>query len=180
MPKIFLAEVPCTDEFLSALNKHFPEIDSFSFYTYLTIRKVSSDLENALESYFSLYGVSAGRFMVLLILAASEKGMMPSELAQQCGVTQATISGLLNGLEKSGLIMRETHNHDGRAYVIKLAPKGTDLLAQVKPEFFSCLSKMMDTFNLEEKQQLVKCLSTFGKAIKGLVELRSTRLSSLA
>src|SRR5690606_37964653 len=110
------------------------------------------------ESYFSLYGVSSGRFMLLMILSANANGMMPSELAQQCGVTQATVSGLLNGLEKAQLIVRETHTHDGRAYVIKLSEKGDELLKKVKPEFLKCLDKMMGSFDLVEKKNMVTML----------------------
>lgn len=179
MSKILISQAPVTEEFLASLNTHFPECDAYSFYTYLTIRKVTSDLENALESYFSLYGVSSGRFMLLMILSANENGMMPSELAQQCGVTQATVSGLLNGLEKAQLIVRETHNHDGRAYVIKLSPKGEELLKKVKPEFLSCLDKMMGNFDIAEKRNMVTMLDRFNSSIKCLQDLKANCLQSI-
>jgi DNA-binding MarR family transcriptional regulator len=178
MPKILLTEVPCSDEFLTGLKQLFPEVDAYSFYTYLTLRKVTSDLENTLESYFSSYGVSAGRFMLLLLLSANDSGMMPSELAQQCGVTQATISGLLNGLEKAQLIVRETHNHDGRAYVIKLSNQGLDLLNKVKPEFLKCVHNMMGEFSLEEKQGMVSSLARFSNCLKLMTELKTARLTA--
>jgi MarR family transcriptional repressor of emrRAB len=169
MPKIFLSEVPCSEEFLSSLQKSYPEVDSYSFFTYLTVRKVTSDLENSLESYFSTYGVSAGRFMLLLLLAAQADGMMPSELAQQCNVTQATISGLLNGLEKSQLIMREAHSHDGRSFLIKLSSKGHELLNRIKPEFLKCVGSVMDEFSMPEKQSFVESLLKLRRNLKFLV-----------
>ncbi len=175
MPKLLMSEVPCTPEFLQGLGQHFPEVDSYSFYTYLTLRKISSDLENSLESYFSSYGVSAGRFMLLLLLSSQPDGMMPSELALQCGVTQATISGLLNGLEKSQLIARETHSKDGRAFVIKLSEKGRSLLNLVKPEFLKCVHDMMGTFTLEEKTTMVGTLSRFGSCLQQFTELKIAR-----
>lgn len=175
MPKLLMSDVPCTPEFLQGLGHHFPEVDSYSFYTYLTLRKVSSDLENSLESYFSSYGVSAGRFMLLLLLSSQSGGMMPSELALQCGVTQATISGLLNGLEKSQLILRETHLQDGRAFVIKLSEKGQALLNLVKPEFLNCVHSMMEKFSVEEKQNMVACLSRFGGCLQQFTDLKLAR-----
>lgn len=177
MPKFFLAEVPCTDEFIEGLRQHCPEVDPYSLYTYLTLRKVSNDLENALEGYFSSYGVSTGRFTLLMILSSADNGLMPSELATECGVTQATISGLLNGLEKSQLIVRETHSHDGRAYVIKLSLKGQELLTKVKPEFLICINKMMSGFNLEEKKGMVDLLHRFNSTLACLMDLKTTHLS---
>lgn len=154
MPKIFLSEVPCSQEFMQTLQKALPEINNQTLYTYLVLRKVTTDLENALESYFSHYNISAGKFVLLMSLYLNSEGMKPSELAQHCGVTQATISGLLNGLEKSQLIVRETHNQDGRAYVIKLSEYGVKLINNIRPEFFSCIGKMFDSFMAEERQAL--------------------------
>ncbi len=175
MPKLLMSEVPCTPEFLKGLGHHFPEVDSYSFFTYLTLRKVSSDLENSLESYFASYGVSAGRFMLLLLLSSQAGGMMPSELALQCGVTQATISGLLNGLEKSQLILRESHSQDGRSFMIKLSDKGESLLNLVKPEFLKCVNSMMGNFTLQEKENMVACLSRFGRCLQQFTELKMAR-----
>ena len=175
MPKLLLSEIPCSDEFLKGLNQNFPEVNSHSFYTYLTLRKVSSDLENCLENYFSSYGISAGRFMLLLLLSAKSHGMMPSELAHQYGCTQATISGLLNGLEKAKLIVRETHSHDGRAYVIKLSEQGHELLQLVKPEFLKCVGTLMDQFSFGEQQQIVGCLSRFSSCLKQFSDLKVAR-----
>ena len=175
MSKLLLSEVPCSNEFLKGLSQHFPEVDSYSFYTYLTLRKVSSDLENALESYFATYGVSTGRFMLLLLLSSNNTGMMPSELAHQSGVTQATISGLLNGLEKTKLIIRETHSHDGRAYVIKLSSQGCELLNLLKPEFLKCIEGIMSQFSVEEKQQMVNSLARFSHSLKMFTELKIAR-----
>lgn len=166
MSKLLLSGTPCSTEYLHGLSQNFPEIDSYSFHTYLSLRKVSNDLENSLESYFSSYGISAGRFMLLLILSSNNEGMMPSELAQQCSVTQATISGLLNGLQKTNLIERSTHSRDGRAYVIKLSEAGVALLNVVKPEFLKCVNSMMDQFSETEKQCMVSSLSKFSLCLK--------------
>ena len=175
VPKLFLCDTPCSDEFLSGLAQKFPEVDSYSFYTYLTMRKVSNNLENSLESYFSSYGVSAGRFMLLLLLSSNEQGMMPSELAHECGVTQATISGLLSGLEKTKLIVRETHSQDGRAYVIKLSKAGLDLIGILKPEFLNFINSLMNPFSADEKKQMVAFLLRFSVGLKQLNELKTAR-----
>src|SRR5690606_14911567 len=124
------------------------------------------------------HGVSAGRFMLLMLLNTNPAGMMPSELAQHCGVTQATISGLLNGLEKGQLIHRETHNHDGRAYVIKLSDKGLALLNRVRPEFLGCVDGIMGKYSAEEKKILIDLMSRLGDEIKSITELKAARLSA--
>lgn len=175
MPKIFLTEFPCDQEFLQGLTKLCPEIDAFSFYSFLSLRQVTSDLENSMESYFSNYGVSTGRFMLLLLLSSTPEGMMPSELAQQCGVTQATISGLLQSLEKAEFITRHMHVHDRRACMILISAKGQELINQIRPEFFDCLNGIMGQFSVEENQKMVDWLGRFNKGLKSVTDLKQQR-----
>ncbi len=173
MPKIFLTEFPCDQEFLQGLSKICPEIDAFSFYSFLSLRQVTSDLENSMESYFLNYGVSTGRFMLLLLLSSTPEGMMPSELAQECGVTQATISGLLHSLEKAQFVGRRMHSHDRRACMIVISEKGRELVNKIRPEFFECLNGILGQFSLEENQKMTDWLGRFNKSLKLMTDLKT-------
>ncbi|MEG1455356.1 MAG: MarR family transcriptional regulator, partial [Comamonas sp.] len=42
------------------------------------------------------YGLSEGRFVLLFLLEAASAGLAPRELAEQAGVTRATVTGLLD------------------------------------------------------------------------------------
>ena len=101
--------------------------------------------------------------------------MMPSELAQQCCVTQATISGLLNSLEKAGLTKRETHLSDRRSCIIVITENGKELVEKIRPEFFNCLNQLMDQFSDDEEQKMVSWLGRLNQGLHLINELKSER-----
>ena len=83
------------------------------------------------------FGLSEGRFAVLLLL---EKRMLdarpalnPAEIAEKLGVTRATVTGLIAGLERQEFLAREADASDGRRVRLSLTPAGADVIAQVLP-----------------------------------------------
>lgn len=154
MAKLFLTTLPSQEELHASACQVYPDAEPLTVYTNLLFRKVSTDIEIYYDNFFSKYDLSPGRFTLLMLLKKNPGGMMPSELAQKVGVTQATISGLINSLEKSELVARETHEKDGRAFVIKLTPKGHGLIAKIAPDWYPRMQKFWGQFTSEEKAML--------------------------
>lgn len=173
MSKVFLDQLPKGQEMLETLSSIYPNIDPASYHAYILLRKISIDLDNALEAFFSKHSVSTGRFTLLMILYAMKRGVMPSELAQVCGVTQATVSGLLTGLEKAELIVRKSHEQDGRAFVIHLSEKGDAILKQVTPSYFAKIEKIFSKYTPDQRRDLIALLEVVSSEIKTLSEPES-------
>ncbi|KAA9150109.1 MarR family transcriptional regulator, partial [Delftia sp. BR1] len=49
------------------------------------------------------HGLSEGRFVLLFLLESASEGLAPNHLAEQAGITRATVTGLLDGLEREAL-----------------------------------------------------------------------------
>lgn len=153
MAKLFLKEIPSGTDAQSHISSLYAvPVDPLTFETYLQFRKLNAEIDIILDEFFSEYSLSTGRYILLMILQSNVEGFMPSELAQKVGVTQATISGLISNLEKSGLLQRHTHQQDGRAYVIKLTEQGQQLLAKLTPDFFHRIHQFLGGLNPQEKQ----------------------------
>lgn len=159
MSKLYFQEVPEIDVLNESFAKVYPTVDGQSLHLYMLIRKFSTNLDISLDSYFSQYNLSVGRFTLLILLSFNPEGLMPSDLSHRVGVTQATISGLINSLEKAGLVTRQSHEKDGRAYVIKLTPQGLELVQKISPEYFARIKEFTDSFNGDEKTQLSNYIS---------------------
>lgn len=170
MAKLFIQTLPTHEELKQNSAELYP-IDPLSLYSYLLFRKVSTDLEGRFDNFFAKYDLSPGRYTLLIILRKSETGLMPSEIATKVGVTQATISGLINSLEKAELVARATHSKDGRAFVIKLTEKGHSLIKSIAPEWYSRLDDFWGIFSEEEKTVLNGLLE---KMLMNMDKLRMT------
>lgn len=157
MAKLFIQEMPTKEELQQAvlpLHPSFEDLDANALYANLLFMKVATELEIRLDSLLSEYHLSSGRFTLLFLLRNHPEGLMPTVLAQKVGVTQATISGLLNNLEKAQLVVRESHEKDGRSFVIKLTEKGDQLIHEIFPRWYPNIQAFWGQFDSAERATL--------------------------
>lgn len=140
--------------------KRYPELDVASIETCLAFLHTTADVYQALDVHFARYGLSRGKFTLLMQLyLADEKGLTPSECAQRADVTKATITGLLDGLERDGLVRRLPDVTDRRMLRLQLTDKGRDLLSQMLPDHFCRTTDLMANLTDSEKKTLIKLLN---------------------
>jgi len=79
-------------------------------------------------------------------------------LAIKCGVTRATMTGLLDGLERERLLKREADRNDRRMLLIQLTSKGRKMLDGMLPDYYHRIALLMNQLSNAEKHQLVDLL----------------------
>jgi DNA-binding MarR family transcriptional regulator len=144
---------------LECLAQSYPELDIPSVETCLAFLQVTADVQTALESHFNRYGLSMGKFTLLMQLyQAGPAGLTPSACATRTRVSRATITGLLDGLERAGLVMRHPSSRDRRSLGVCLTETGQQLMQQMLPDHFCRTTELMAHLSHTEKQTLVKLL----------------------
>ncbi len=127
---------------------------------FLTLLRVGSDLSSALDGFLASYGLLQGRWWVLILLMREESLMSsPSILAEKAGVTRATMTGLIDGLDKEGLVIRVTDLDDRRKFQIKLTSSGQDKLDEIMPEYYRRVGELMGKLSSEEGSDLASILA---------------------
>jgi DNA-binding MarR family transcriptional regulator len=92
---------------------------------------------------------------VLILLMREDDGMSaPSTLAEKAGVSRATMTGLLDSLERDGLVERIFDAADRRRVSIRLTPAGQAKLDEVMPDYYRRLRQLMAGFSDAEKNVL--------------------------
>ena len=104
------------------------------------------------------HGLSEGRFVLLFLLDAAPDGLAPNMLAERAGVTRATVTGLLDGLEREGLIARHAEASDRRALRIRLTRKGQQIAQQVFAQHSHWIAGLYGGLSASERQQLATLL----------------------
>ena len=74
-------------------------------------------------------------------------------IAEESGVSKATLSGVLNTLERRGLLTRSRSAEDGRLVIVVLTPAGTRLIKRLFPQINE--QERVATSGLTPKQQEV-------------------------
>ena len=151
------------------LARHMPEVNTTSMGTYLLFSWVAREVFAAQQAFYDRFELSEGKLVVLLLLRqAPYYRLTPSALAEAAGVTRGTITGLLAGLERSGLVKRSEHPEDGRMFSIELTRQALELFEQVLPERFSHIEEFMSSLTEQEQHQLRALLEKMNRGLPAL------------
>jgi DNA-binding MarR family transcriptional regulator len=155
--------------------KRYPGLDAVACYTYLQLLRTGDELLALDEQILNSYGTRHGRFNLLMMLAKCHDGdATPASLAEKTGVTRATISGLLDGLEKDGMIERRTDPDDRRLIRVDITPAGKTFVDGILPGYTRWLSSIVQPLNEEERHLLVTLLEKIRTRISERTSLPET------
>ena len=139
--------------------KIVPEIDPASVVAMLEIRQAGEQVaDQILDVLQRDYHLSEGKFCVLIVLHQHPEGIAPSQLAARVGVARATISTMLQRLEKSGDVVIEEDAEDRRGKRVRLTAKGRAFMAEVLPPHYLRVTKLMEKLTQEEQEELIRLL----------------------
>ncbi|HEY3313743.1 MAG TPA: MarR family transcriptional regulator [Bacillota bacterium] len=139
---------------LDRLARRAPADDVAAVETCLSLVRAAAEVYDYFDDYFGRFGVSQGRFLLLVLLWLNEDGLSPADLADQAGVSRATVTGLLDGLQRTDLIVREANPGDRRMLNVRLTRGGTELVKKVLPEHFRRMTDLLADLTREERRQL--------------------------
>ncbi|MGE4373756.1 MAG: MarR family winged helix-turn-helix transcriptional regulator [Xanthobacter sp.] len=109
-------------------------------------------------SRLGAHQLSEGKFVLLYLLARAPDGLSPYELAEQAGVTRATVTGLLDGLERSHLVQRHAHPEDRRRLTIRLSAEGRKMSEKLVAQHNRWIGSLFADFTPEEGAELSRLL----------------------
>lgn len=154
----FLRDLPKYEAIRQRASRH-PELDARALEAFLVLLRVASDVLDALEAFLAKHGTSQGKFTVLMLLNRDPAGgISPSDLADRSGVTRATITGLLDGLCREKLVVREGDTGDRRKAVIRMTARGRKHLEAMLPDYYRQVACLMGPLEDGEKATLVELL----------------------
>jgi DNA-binding MarR family transcriptional regulator len=163
-----MKELP-TEEHLRKLAARYPECNVQAVMALTRLLGTAGEIEKKIESDLSHHGLSLSRFYVLVILRRYiPEGIKPTELAEKISVTRGNMTGLLDGLEKSGLITREDCTKDRRIVFIKLSEAGEKLLDEIMPDHLGKIGEIMAQLG---EQDLKKFTDNLEKIRAALVSI---------
>ncbi len=161
MPELLLLRDLPRYEMLQEKAKRYPDLDAGAVEATLVLLRVASDVLEGFGAHFTRNRTSQGRYMVMMMLdrPCASEGMSPSEIAEKLGVSRATVTGLVDGLERDGFISRHAHPEDRRAFCIQLTAKGQTFLAELLPDHYRRVAGLMAHLDEDERRQLISLLA---------------------
>jgi DNA-binding MarR family transcriptional regulator len=161
MPHLLLKDLPRYECLLEAA-KEFPDLNPSACEAFLHLLRTGDESARVIEANLARHNITQGRFGVLMILmnrcAGDTLTLGPAELADAAGVSRATMTGLIDTLERDGLVTREPDKVDRRMMLVSLTAKGRALLDEILPGHFQHMTQLMSPLSEFERQSLVQLL----------------------
>lgn len=149
-----LKDLPSYDT-LAAFGATYGNRDVDGLHTWLVWASATSEMLSAFEGNLARNGgLSQSQFFVLLLLKRNPDGLSVGALAQGVTVTSQTMTRIIDRMEGAGLCQRTPDPQDRRAWLIRLAPPGDELLSKALPAYYAWVANLMRHFSGEERQLL--------------------------
>ncbi|MGV9665302.1 MarR family winged helix-turn-helix transcriptional regulator [Nocardia niigatensis] len=163
-------EVPTLGQARSQIRRYGleSEVDPQAVLVAVRLLAAGAKLGQAAETHFARFGLSTGRYRLLADLEDAGGEKSPSQLAVSLGVTRATVTGLIDGLEQQGLVCRRASAEDGRAVMVVLTARGAQNLRDMAPEHFGRLQSMVSTLTRKERAVFLDLLERISQGVGAL------------
>lgn len=148
-----------------AQRRQLPDVDGIRL-CFQTL-SLASAIDRDCAALLAPHGLSEGRFVLLFLLDAAGDGLAPNVLAEQSGVTRATVTGLLDGLEREALIERTADSTDRRALRIQLTRKGKQMAKKVVDQHGRWIAGLFGNLSATERRQLTTLLDKVALNLTG-------------
>jgi len=121
--------------------------------------RTHSYLAPFIDSDLRRQNLTSAQFNVLLLLqAAGADGLRMGEIGRKLVVTKSNVTGLIDRLERNGLVTRVSPR-DRRATVVRLTDAGAKALGRARPHHAQLLAGLAGCFTDTEKRTLVRLLT---------------------
>jgi DNA-binding MarR family transcriptional regulator len=115
------------------------------------LRGTAQQVDNAVTDWMAGTAGSPARFQIMMRLWAAEgRGVPHKEIVAALGVTRATVSGLMAGLERDGLVRSAVDRDDRRNLLARLTSKGDAVVGKATETNRGRLRAAFATFSPEE------------------------------
>jgi len=110
--------------------------------------------------------LSVPQFRVLVFINRREQAS-PTQVAEHIGLTLPSMTKLLDGLVRRGLVQRHAHPSDRRRQVLRLTPQGDRELRVALASAQSHLASLLDTLPEDKRDTVASAMAILRSIVDG-------------
>ena len=153
-------------------DEEFAEGSALATECFMNYGALGGGVMAALQQLVEEHGApSVAAFNVLAILDGAGQALPPSTVAQRLLVSRATVTGVLDSLERRGLIRRRSHPGDGRMRQVELTGAGRRTIQRLLPAVHRFERELMSALSDKELatllDQLARLQARLGELVPG-------------
>lgn len=127
------------------------------------INIASKYMADSFNNVVSTFGVTRSQCVAMYYISKAES-INQKELAQSMHIRESTMTGLLDRLERDGLIERKVNSDDMRKKSIFLSPKGRDRLEKVEEISRDFINNAVKDISVEDREKFYQIMNKMVEA----------------
>jgi DNA-binding MarR family transcriptional regulator len=141
--------------------------------------EIKNDVDQVLEAIIYLYTESrrvtkelarradlTGPQLTVVKMLEQIGELSLSELSERIRAQNSTVTGIIDRMEREGLVIRERSKEDRRVVFIRLTPKGKKLAEDVPIETWEIFRDALESLTASEVRDLVKILGKLARRVR--------------
>jgi DNA-binding MarR family transcriptional regulator len=132
----------------------------------MELLRTADTVWNASRVFFERWDLSPSQFNVLNLLHLNPAGLSQTDLSRQLIMHRSNLTGLVDRLEKRGLVARREVAADRRAYSVVLTAAGTRLLREILPRYYEEAARVWDRFPARRAAELIADLQQIARNVQ--------------
>jgi DNA-binding MarR family transcriptional regulator len=135
--------------------------------------RVQGLLERVMQPYFAQFGISGSQWGVLRNLHRAEEqglaGLRLTDLSDRLLIRPPSVTGVVDRLERAGLVVRDGSPFDMRAKQVALTAKGRELVERILAVHGRQIDTVLGVLDAAEQTELHRLLSRLVQHLEGVL-----------
>ncbi len=115
-------------------------------------------IEKRISTLLQPFGLSPGSGLVLSMLANSDTPLPPNEIAERLIISRASVTSLLDSLERRQYVHRLPHPSDRRMLLVEITKTGRQIADAFRPAVHQKQKVWLEVLSEKEQQRLLNLL----------------------
>ena len=141
--------------------------------TFRELLRVLGLLERVMQPYFAQFGISGSQWGVLRNLHRAEQQGLPglrlTDLSERLLIRPPSVTGVVDRLQRAGLVVRDGSPFDMRAKQVALTAKGRELIDRVLAVHGRQIDTVLGVLSPAEQKEFHRLLSVLERHLEGIV-----------
>jgi DNA-binding MarR family transcriptional regulator len=141
------------------------EIDSIleaTVYLYTESRRITKEVARRVEL--------TGPQLTVLKVLESVGDLSLSELSERIRAQNSTVTGIIDRMEREGLVVRSRSTEDRRVVNIRLTEKGAAIAREIAVEPMEVFRSALESLSAGEMQELLRILTKIAVRVRAIVK----------
>ena len=121
----------------------------------LQLLRTAEALWNASRVFFARWDLSPSQFNILNLLRHRSGGSTQTELSRELIMHRSNLTGLVDRLEKRGLVVRHSDPTDRRVHQVAITPSGRKLVMKILPFYYVEAEQVWGNISAARAGQLI-------------------------